>query len=446
VISTALATLLVRVVARWALALPMLLFEGVTPRKALGASASRSAGWRGLIILVLAAWAASALVLVFIANFLVNSIGRTAAPHLAGSLVMLVAFLALLVIVWALFVMTVAVVNGSLFALLIVRLYLRVGVPKDVRLPAAAAPAWIGMGRISARMRLIVGGVAVLLGVAAALIGLVATRVNQPVLVIAHRGASATAPENTLAAFRLAVEEHADFIELDVQESLDGEVIVVHDSDLMKVGGSPMKIWEHTAAELRTVDIGSHKGQRYKDERVPSLAEALAVCKGYSKVLVELKSYGHNKRLEERVAGIVEAAGMENDCAFMSLDRLQVARMKRLRPNWRVGVLVAKALGDATMLGGDFLAVEMRMATGRFVRRARQTQQDVYVWTANDTAWMLATMSRGVGGLITDKPALAREVVAQRAAMSDAQRLLAALLVHTSARAEALESANALRP
>ena len=446
VIVAALGALLVRTIARWVLALPLLLFEGVHPREALGASAARSAGHRDLIVLVLAGWVASAVALAFAANAIVNGLGRAAAPPLAGSLVTLLAFLAGLIIVWAVLGIAVAFVNVSLFALLVVRIYLHVGVPDDVRLPAAAAPVWIAADRLSVRARLAVATVAVLLAVGAALLAFVATRGNRPVLVIAHRGASAKAPENTLAAFRLAVAEHADFVELDVQESLDGEVVVVHDSDLMKVGRSPMKIWERTAAELRTVDIGSHKGAQYKDERVPTLAEALGVCKGSAKVLVELKSYGHNQSLEEKVVAIVEAAGMEDDCTFMSLDHFQVGRMKRLRPSWRVGVLVAKALGDATTLGGDFLAVEARMANGRFVRRARRAQQDVYVWTVNDAAWMLAAMSHGVGGLITDKPALAREVVGRREQMSDAQRLLAALLIRLGARTETLESEDALRP
>jgi glycerophosphoryl diester phosphodiesterase len=294
---------------------------------------------------------------------------------------------------------------------------------------------------------LLVAGGALLAGIGVALLALLVARGNQPVLVIAHRGASVTAPENTLAAFRLGVAEHANFVELDVQESLDGEVVVVHDSDLMKVGGSPMRVWEHTAAELRAVDIGSHKGPEFKDERVATLAEALATCKGSATgVLIEMKSYGHNERLEEKVAEIVEAAGMEKDCMYMSLDHYQVGRMKRLRPSWRVGVLVAKAFGDITSLTADFVAVEARMATARFVRRAHRAKQDVYVWTVNDPAWMLAALSHGVDGLITDRPALAREVVARRAEMSDAQRLLTALLVRAGARSEALEAEDALRP
>jgi glycerophosphoryl diester phosphodiesterase len=123
-----------------------------------------------------------------------------------------------------------------------------------------------------------------------------------------------------------------------------------------------------------------------------------------------------------------------------------VREMKRLRPAWRSGVLVAEARGDLTSLGGDFLAVEVRMATPRFVRQAHRAGQDVYAWTVNDPAWMLSAMSRGVDGLITDKPDLAREVVAKRAQMSDAQRLLVALLIRVGARPETLESLDALRP
>jgi glycerophosphoryl diester phosphodiesterase len=279
-----------------------------------------------------------------------------------------------------------------------------------------------------------------------ALLVFMVTRSNQPVLIIAHRGASAVAPENTLAAFRLAIEQGADFVELDVQESADGEVLVVHDSDLMKIGGGPAKIWEATAAELRAVDIGSHKGPKYSGERVPTLAEALAVCKGKARIIIELKSYGHDQKLQERVAAIVEAAGMANDCIYMSLDHTMIERMKRLRPSWRCGVLAAKARGDLTSLHADFLAVEMRMATGRFVRRTHRAGQDVYVWTANDPAWMLAALSRGADGLITDKPDLAREVVARRAKLSDAQRFGLAALVRLGAHERLLDDEGNLRP
>ena len=367
------------------------------------------------------------------------------APRLGGSLALLLLFLAGLALLWTVLALAVGIVNFSLFALSIARLYLDVGEPRGSH-HAIASRSTSGVRRLSGRARAAVVSVAILAALGFAGLVFLAAPGTRPVLVIAHRGSSAAAPENTLAAFRLAAEQGTDFVELDVQESADGEVVVVHDSDLMKVGGDARKIWEADAAELRAIDIGSHAGAQFAAERVPTLAEALAVCKGRCRVVVELKSYGHDQRLEERVAAIVEAAGMESDCIFMSLDHDMVQRMKQMRPAWRTGVLVAKAIGDPTTIEADFLAVEAGMATRRFVQRAHSAGRDVYVWTVNSPAAMLLAMSRGVDGLITDQPELARGVVSRRAAMSDAQRFLTALLIRFGASGNALESEPALRP
>jgi glycerophosphoryl diester phosphodiesterase len=440
----ALAAVLVRTIASWALALPLLLFENAEPRQALGESARRSATGRGTVVVVLVSWAIFAVLLLVAAAALPEIVGRTMAPRLAGSLALLLLFIAGLVLFWAALGLVAGIVNASLFALAIVRLYLRAGEPR----PHVPEPATVKGGVARIPRSALVGAAALvcLAALGVALLVAATTRRNQPVLVIAHRGSSAAAPENSLAAFRLAVEQDADFIEFDVQESVDGEVVVMHDSDLMRVGGSPLKVWEANAADLRAVDIGSRTAPRFSAERVPTLAETLAVSKGGSRVVVELKSYGHDERLEEKVVAIVEAAGMVNDSIFMSLDHAMVRKIKQLRPSWRAGVLVAKAIGDLTSLGADFLAVEARLATRAFVRQAHRAGQDVYVWTVNDPAWMLAAMSNGVDGLITDKPDVARLVVQRRAAMSDAQRLVVALLVRLGAHTDALAAEDALRP
>jgi glycerophosphoryl diester phosphodiesterase len=447
VILAALAAVLVWTIARWALALPLVLFEGVLPRRALGESARRSRGNRWVILAVLASWLVVGVILLNVAGWLPEALAGGVARHLAGSLPALLLFFAGLAFLFVAVGLIVGIINASLLALVIVRLYLRIGEPREPRVPE---PVSLGRLGVPARIpRPVVAGLAaivVFFFVGVALLAFTFTRSNQPVVVIAHRGSSATAPENTLAAFRLAVEQGADYVELDVQESADGEVLVVHDSDLMKIGGGPAKIWEATAAELRSVDIGGYKDAQYAGERVPTLAEALAVCKGKARMVIELKSYGHDQKLQERVAEIVEAAGMANDCVYMSLDHTMIERMKRLRPSWRCGVLAARARGDLTSLHGDFLAVEARMATPRFVRQAHRAGQDVYVWTVNDPAWMLATLSWGVDGLITDKPDLARKVVVRRAALSDAQRFGLAMLVRVGAHEDLLDAEGNLRP
>jgi glycerophosphoryl diester phosphodiesterase len=130
----------------------------------------------------------------------------------------------------------------------------------------------------------------------------------------------------------------------------------------------------------------------------------------------------------------------------MSLDHDMVRRLKALRPAWTAGVLVAKAMGDLSTVDADFLAVEARMATPRFVRRAHRAGKSVYVWTLNDPAWMLTAMGRGVDGLITDKPEVARAVVERYSQFSLAQRFLVAVLVRLGARTESLAALDALRP
>jgi glycerophosphoryl diester phosphodiesterase len=373
-----------------------------------------------------------------------RSIGFWIAPTVAGSLPLLLLFIGVWALVAASLALAANVVNFSLFALVLTRLYQQIAQRAPASLAQYAGEVW-GVrwtGRSGAAiLALVVLGMGGVAGLA-----FLATRNQAPVVVIAHRGSSAVAPENTLAAFRLAADQRADLIELDVQESSDGQVLVAHDADLMKVSGNPATIWGTTADTLRAIDIGSYKDARYAAERVPTLAEALAVCKGRCKVLVELKSYGHDQRLEERVVQIVEAAGMADQCEFMSLDHDMVRKMKELRPSWRVGILVAKALGDLTELRADFLAVESRMASRRFVRRAHRAGQDVYIWTANDPAWMLMGLTRGVDGLITDHPDVAHRVITARARLSEPQRLLVALLIRFGATAQSLAAEDALRP
>ena len=436
---------LARIVARWALAMPLMLFENVHPRRALAESARRSAGSHARIVATVAIWAIISVALIGATTWSVDFIGRAIAPRLAGSMTLLLLFVAVLTIAGVVLALAVGVINASMFAVLIVRLYESHG---KASATAAVLEPYLAFEtrRLTKRTVTAIVALGVLAAIGVSLAAFLVNRNQSPVLIIAHRGSSWTAPENTLAAFRLAAEQRTDFIELDVQESADGQVLVAHDSDLMKVAQEPTKIWEGDAAKLRAIDIGSYRDPRFAAERLPTLAEALDVCRGRCKVVVELKSYGHNQQLEQRVVDVVEAAGMQNDCIFMSLDHGMARKMKELRPSWRVGLLVAKSIGDVTDLKADFLAVEARMATRRFVRQAHAAGQDVYVWTVNDPAWMFVALSRGVDGLITDKPDQARNVAEVRAQMSNPQRFLTAQLIRLGATTEALEAEEALRP
>jgi glycerophosphoryl diester phosphodiesterase len=421
------AVLIIRKLLSWAFALPLMLFEGVGPAKALATSVERTGGHKLIVGTTLVAWGAVAAILSAVPLAIIGTVGRWIVPRVAGSMTVLVIVMGGFLLLWGLLNLLVMLVNAAMFALLTIRLYDRFGSSADAQLSRVAISERLAESdrrRIS--MKWALGGLAVvaILAAAAGYLFMATVRFDDDVIIIAHRGAAGSAPENTLASVALAVEHGADMVEIDVQETADGEVVVVHDSDLMRVGGATVKIWEATYDELLEIDVGSWYGPEFSGQRVPTLEQVLEICKGRSRVDIELKYYGHNERLEERVAEIVERMGMEDEVVLMSLVYDIVLSMKALRPDWTVGLLTAKAVGDLTTSDADFLAVHVGIAHSRFVRRAHAAGKDVYVWTVNDKLNMSRMMSRGVDGVITDHPALAREVISERAELSPAERLM----------------------
>lgn len=425
-IVTALAAILVPKLVCWAYALPVVLFERAHPLSALRVSEERTREHRGAITLVLVGWATASVLLSALGVALVGGLGSILVPRFQDSIGALLFVMGALLLFGGVVNLLVTVVQASTFALLIVRLYDRHGADHAAGVPGATSTE---SGEPTG-FRLSIGTSLAGLSVAALLAGGVVyylfhgVKTEDDALVLAHRGAAGRAPENTLASVDAALEDGADLVEIDVQETRDGRVVVLHDSDFMKIAKVPTKIWEASYDEAAAIDIGSWYGSEFADQRIPTLEEVLYRCKGKARVDIELKYYGHDERLEERVVAIVERTGMASDVIIMSLDQNGIRKMRELRPGWTVGLLMAKAVGDPPRMDADFLAVHTGLASARFVRRAHAAGKDVYVWTVNDPVTMSRMLSRGVDGLITDEPALARRVLAERAGMSSLERLL----------------------
>jgi glycerophosphoryl diester phosphodiesterase len=422
----------------WMLALPLVLFERVAPRHALAESERRLAGARPVARRVLLLWAAIALLLSSTLAPLLFALGRALAPLGLGNVGLVLPLMLLIVVLWSVVNILVSWFNAAAFALLLTGLFRHLGGSGDGTLRALAADQiYSGSEGIRFSRRRLLAGLAVL-GCAAAAIGawlLLGVRGHDEVVVIAHRGAASAAPENTLAAVEKALEQGADYVEIDVQESADGEVVVAHDSDFMKVAKVPTKVWDATWADLQKIDIGSWFAPEYAGERVPRLRDVLARARGSARVTIELKYYGHDQRLEQRVIDLVTETGTIDDVVVMSLDYDAVQKMRKLRPGWTVGLLAAKAVGDLTLLDADFLAVNTGIATRGFVRRAHVSGKKVYVWTVDDPVRMFQMMNLGVDGIITNRPGLAREVLARRAKLGALERLLVGLAFHFGAAA-----------
>lgn len=410
---------------RWSLVLPLNLFGNGSQRDAFRESEQLTDGRAKEIFRAFVLWLVVSFLFTLVPAIFLNTAGYWIVQCQYEDLIPLVFLIGGLMLGWMALNFLASALTLSSFAFIVARLYERMGPPlSDLRVRNELHEEGGRKLRLAPRYILLC---AVAVAVLAGLLGrwlLQDVQVEDNTLVVAHRGAAGAAPENTLASVRRAIEGGADWVEIDVQESRDGQVVVIHDSDFMKLSGNPLKVWEGDLAEIQDIDVGSWFGAEFADQRVPTLQQVLEEIRGRSKLVIELKYYGHDDDLEQRVVDIVEAAGMADDIVVMSLKLEGVRKIQALRPDWTAGLLAATAIGDLTKVDVDFLAVNAGMAGTGFIKRAHNAGKKVLVWTINDALSMSTWMSRGVDGVITDEPALAREVLADRAELSSAERLM----------------------
>ena len=237
-------------------------------------------------------------------------------------------------------------------------------------------------------------------------------------LVLGHRGASADAPENTLAAFRLALEQGAEGVELDVWRCASGEVVVHHDADARRTAGSPLRVTSATLAELKRLDVGAWKGDRFRGQTVPTLPEVLQALPG-AVLNVELKSAGvPDLRLAAAVARALRQAGAGDRCLVSSFDPALLAAFRAAAPGVPCGILFAddqrwrvRELVGTRLLRVRAVHPQWTLVTPERVRRWRARGLEVNTWTVDDPGTVARLCALGVAAVITNRPALARAAV-----------------------------------
>ena len=416
--------LLLRRLVDWSLALPLVLFAGKSPAQSFSASTTLTRNSRRIILQSLVAWVSLSLLLGAAVTLAMHLVAQILVPIFVNSVSWLAIMFGLLTAALAVLSTLATVVAIGGLAVLVTTLLQQL--EPGMTVPDLKSPARGSIVPLKRTRRLLLLGLLVSV-IAATLIGhtlLDEIDTDDDVQVIAHRGASAEAPENTMASIRRAIADGTDWIEIDVQESADGIVVVVHDSDFMKLAGVDLRVWEGTLQQITQIDVGSRFTSGFAGEAVPTLAAVLAEVKGRSKLIVELKYYGHSQQLEQRVIDLIEAADMQKETMIMSLEYAGIQKVRALRPEWKIGLLSARAIGDLTRLDADFLAVNTTLAGPALIKAAHDAGKELFVWTVNDALSMSQMMSLGVDGIITDLPALGREVLMARAELSTAQRLL----------------------
>jgi glycerophosphoryl diester phosphodiesterase len=237
-------------------------------------------------------------------------------------------------------------------------------------------------------------------------------------LVLGHRGASALAPENTLAAFRLAMEQGADGFELDVWRCGSGEVVVFHDEDARRVAGSPLRVARAPLRVLRELDVGARSGSSFRGERIPLLAEVLEAFPG-AVVNVELKS-GRLPApgLAREVARVIRGHRASGRVIVSSFDCALLAAFRLLAPGIPTGLLVGPGTGwrlreaaGTRLLGVPGLHPALGLATDARVGRWHARGLRLVVWTVDAPGELERLARLGVAAVIADHPGRAREAV-----------------------------------
>jgi glycerophosphoryl diester phosphodiesterase len=239
-------------------------------------------------------------------------------------------------------------------------------------------------------------------------------------LIIGHRGASAVAPENTLTAFRLALEAKADGVEFDVRLTKDGVPVVIHDDDLRRTGGVKKRVADLSLAELKEIDVGSWKHPRFVDEKVPTLSELFELFEGSASVLyLELKSDpAQRDALAQACCEVLAGTSLRDQTIVECFDLAAVEFVKTLDPTIMTAALFEPTLRNtplassskrmidkAISVGASEIALHHRLANTQAIEMAHSANLNVVVWTVDDPGWISRASSQGIKALITNDPA-----------------------------------------
>ncbi len=216
-------------------------------------------------------------------------------------------------------------------------------------------------------------------------------------IIISHRGASGYEPENTISSFRKAVALGAPVIEFDVRTSLDGELVVMHDSRVNRTTNGKGYVRDKTLEELRELDAGS-------GEKIPTVEEVISGFAG-TKFVIELKE--HNS--EDKILDIVHRYKVINDVFIVSFHKRILKRVKHLEPAVLTGLIKFFPFNiyrDCKFCNADMVAVFRYFITSGLVKKVRDMKLELFAWTVNEKELALKMKKLGIRGIITDKPDL----------------------------------------
>ncbi|AMB89182.1 glycerophosphodiester phosphodiesterase family protein [Bacillus altitudinis] len=229
--------------------------------------------------------------------------------------------------------------------------------------------------------------------------------------IIAHRGSSSAAPENTIAAFDVAVEQGADYIELDVQMTMDQHVVVIHDDTVDRTTNGNGLVKSYTLDQLKKLDAGSWFDQQYTNERIPTLQEILERYSQRIGILIEIKHPKRQIGIEKAVARIINRFAYSRHIMIQSFDVHALQRIKTFAPSLRTALIIKP---DAFKLTKRKLTTYSSFANGLnmkktminkwWIDRIHSFGMEVFIWTVKDQKTADRIKKYPIDGVVTDNP------------------------------------------
>ena len=408
---------------RWLFSIPILIFENETPREAMKISWRQTRGrfralavplavcWIGVIIFSLAT---TGVVSIAAAQFL-NQTGLTLKVVIPAVVVTLT-LIAAVDIMWL-------IIGKVVHVMLMADFYRETACADQKSNADQPAAARFSPATLKATGWLIVG-IVMVVGIITAVAFFEDFNIHRKVDITGHRGSKVRAPENTLSALRQAIAEGADYAEIDVQTTADGEVVLLHDADLMRVAALNRKLRDMNYTELKDIDVGSWFAPEFSSERIPTLQEAMDLARGRIKLNIELKYTWPDPTLTQKVANIIRQKNFVDHCVVSSLNFQAVTDIKQNFPELNAGFIVFKVAGNLPRMQADFLSINAARATPRLVRQLHQRGRAVHVWTVNDFNDFISMIEMGVDNIITDHPRDLRRYMEAWNALSDYEKIV----------------------
>lgn len=406
---------------RWLLALPHMVLDGQPVGAALAQSAVWMQGRRRATLATVLVLGAAGLLLPPLVAFALERVGGAVLALVPPRLSLVVPLMLAYMTIVAATAVLALFAAGGLHSALLLGLHARASGRAET-VPTGPPPP---TGRVlwSAEALLVV------VTLAQVFLLLPAIEVTDDVRVTAHRGSPERAPENTLPALEQAVADGADAVEFDVRQTRDGELVLWHDRDLRRMGDDDRAVAEVTLAEMRGLDVGSRFGPEFAGTRVATLAEAIAVLRGRADIYVDIKRSPRTPDITRDVVAVLLAEGVREQSAILSSRPAVLAEVGELAPGLKRIQLAEFVIGELDHAGFDALALRQNRVDAAAVARARRHGHELHVWTVNDPVAMERFINLGVDNIITDRPALLGQRLAERAEMSAGERLL--LRLHT---------------